>query len=82
MGEKLYGGGGVKSVSPPCPSSKIKKSNLFLYANSCFVSQAKDVKETEKQLNRDFKNICEWFVDNKPNKNKSILFLSMLLNVK
>ena len=36
------------------------KSNLFLYAdNSCLVSQGKDVIEIEKQLNRDFTNICE-----------------------
>ena len=40
-------------------------SNLFLYADdSCLVFQEKDVIEIERQLNRDFKNICEWFVDN------------------
>ena len=25
----------------------------------------RDVKETEKQLNKDFENICDWFIDNK-----------------
>ena len=40
-------------------------SKLFLYADdSCLVFQEKDVIEIERQLNRDFKNICEWFVDN------------------
>ena len=59
------------------------KSNLFLYADdSCFVFQGKDVIEIEKQLNRDFTNICEWFVDNRlsihfgEDKTKSILFAS------
>ena len=42
------------------------KSNVFLYADdSCLVFQGKDVIEIEKQLNRDFKSICEWFVDNR-----------------
>ena len=42
------------------------KSNLFLYADdSCLVFQVKDVIETEKQLNGDFTNIFEWFVDNR-----------------
>ena len=57
------------------------KSNLFLYAdNSCLVFQGKDVIEIEKQLNGDFTNICEWFVDNRlsihfgVDKAKSILF--------
>ena len=42
--------------------------------------QEKDVIEIEKQLNRDFKNICEWFADNRlsihfgEDKTKSILF--------
>ena len=60
------------------------KSNLFLYADdSCLMYQHRDVKEIEKQLNKDFKNICDWFVDNKLNihfvedKTKSILFSSM-----
>ena len=42
------------------------KSNLFLYANdSCLIYQHRDVEEIEKQLNKDFENICDWFVDNK-----------------
>ena len=59
------------------------KSNLFLYADdSCLIFQGKDVIEIEKQLNRDFTNICEWFVDNRlsihfgEDKTKSILFAS------
>ena len=59
------------------------KSNLFLYADdSCLIFQGKDVIEIEKQLNRDFTNICEWFVDNRlsihfgEDKTKSILFTS------
>ena len=40
------------------------KSNLFLYADdSCLVFQGKDVIEIEKQLNEDFTNICEWFLE-------------------
>ena len=59
------------------------KSNLFLYADdSCLIFQGKDVIEIEKQLNEDFTNICEWFVDNRlsihfgEDKTKSILFAS------
>ena len=62
------------------------KPNLFLYADDhCLVLQGKDVKEIEKQLNRDSTNICKWFVDNRlrihfgEDKTKSIL---LLLNVK
>ena len=58
-------------------------SNLFLYADdSCLVFQEKDVIEIERQLNSDFKNNCEWFVDNRlsihfgEDKTKSILFAS------
>ena len=59
------------------------KSNLFLYANdSCLIYQHRDVEEIEKQLNKDFENICDWFIDNKltihlgEDKTKSILFAS------
>ena len=59
------------------------KSNLFLYADdSCLVFQGKDAIEIEKELNEDFTNICEWFVDNRlsihfgQDKTKSILFAS------
>ena len=58
------------------------KSTLLLYSNdSCILYQHKEVDEIEKQLNKDFENICDWFVDNKlsthfdKDKTKSILFL-------
>ena len=57
------------------------KLNLFLYADdSCLMYQHRDVNEFEKQLNKDFENVCNWFVDNKlsihfsEDKTKSILF--------
>ena len=63
--------------------SQAVKSNLFLYADDSFlVFQGKDVIEIEKQLNEDFTNICEWFVDNRlsihfgEDMTKSILFAS------
>ena len=59
------------------------KSNLFLYADdSSLMYQHRDVKEIEKQLNKDFENVCDWFIDNKLSihfgeyKTKSILFAS------
>ena len=59
------------------------KSNLFLYADdSSLVFQGKDNIEIEKQLNEDFTNICECFVDKRlsihvgEDKFKSILFAS------
>ena len=59
------------------------KCNLFLCAdNTCLVYQSKNVKDIEKQLNTDFANICDGFVDNKlsidfgEDKTKSILFTS------
>ena len=57
------------------------KSNLLLYADdSCVLYQHKYVKAIEQQLNDDFANLCDWFVDNKlsihfgQDKTKSILF--------
>ena len=42
------------------------KCDLLLYADdTCLVFQNKNVKDIEKQLNEDFANICDWFVDNK-----------------
>ena len=38
------------------------RSNLFLYADDSCVEC---VIKIEKQLNGDFTNICEWFVDNR-----------------
>ena len=59
------------------------KSNLFLYVDdSCLMYQQRNVEEIEKQLNKNFENVCDWFVDNKlsihfgENKTKSILFAS------
>ena len=59
------------------------KCNQFLYGDeTCLVIQSKNVKDIEKQLNEDFANICDWFVDNKlsihfgEDKIKSILFAS------
>ena len=41
------------------------KRDLVLYAdNKCLVFQSKNVKDIEKQLNEDFANICDWFVEN------------------
>ena len=41
-------------------------SNLFLYAdNSSLKFHYKDVHPIEHQLNKDFANLCEWFIDNK-----------------
>ena len=57
------------------------KCNLFLYADDgCFVCQHKDINEIEKQLNKEFESIYDWFFDNKlsihlgDDKAKSILF--------
>ena len=54
---------------------------LFLYADDTWlVFQSDNVKDIVKQLNEDFANICDWFVDNKlsihfgEDKIKSILF--------
>ena len=63
--------------------SQTVKCRLFLYADdSCLVCQHKGINEIEKQLNLDFSNICDSFVDNKlsihygEDKTKSILFAS------
>ena len=61
--------------------SQAVKCNVFLYADdTCIVCQDKDINEIGKQLNKNFENICDWFVDNKlsihfgDDKTKSILF--------
>ena len=63
--------------------SQAVKCDLFFYANdTCLVCQHKDINKIENQLNEDFSNICDWFVDNKlsihfgEDKTKSILFAS------
>ena len=39
------------------------RSSILLYADdSCILYQHKEGDETEKQLNKDFENICDWFV--------------------
>ena len=56
--------------------------DLFLRSadSSCLVYQHKELSKIEEQLNKDFANICDWFVDNKlsihfgEDKTKSILF--------
>ena len=61
--------------------SQAVKCNLFLYADDKYlVCQHKDTNETEKQIDKDFESICDWFVNNKlsihfgDDKIKSILF--------
>ena len=56
-------------------------SDLLLYADDCrLVFQHKHVTKIETQLNSDFSNLCEWFLDNKlsihfgEDKTKFILF--------
>ena len=63
--------------------SQAVKCDLFLYAhNICLVCEHKDINNIENLLNKDFCNICDWFVDNKlsihfgEDKTKSILFAS------
>ena len=63
--------------------SQAVKSNLFLYVdNSYLMYQHRDVEKIEKQLNKDFENVYDWFVDNElsmyfgDDKTKSILFAS------
>ena len=60
-------------------------SDMFLYADdSSLTFQHKDVYTIEHQLNQDFVNLCEWFVDNKlsihlgEEKTKCIFFGSKL----
>ena len=59
------------------------RSTLLLYADElCILYRHKEVDEIKKQLHKDFKNIIDWFVDNKlkihfgEDKTKSILFAS------
>ena len=56
---------------------------LLLYADdTCLIFQHSDIREIERQLNKNFSSICDWFVDNKlsihfgEDKTKSILFSS------
>ena len=46
--------------------SQAVKCDLFLYADdTCLVCQHEDINKIENQLNEDFCNTCDWFVDNK-----------------
>ena len=41
------------------------KCNLFLYGHDTYlVFLSKNVKDIQKQLNKDFENMCDWSVDN------------------
>ena len=60
---------------------KLSNVFFFLYADdTCLVCQHNDVNKTDKQLNKDFESIYDWFVDNKliiyfgDDETKSILF--------
>ena len=57
------------------------KCEMLLYADdTCLIFSAKDLDVIQEQLNRDFNELCDWFVDNKlsihfgEDKTKSILF--------
>ena len=68
----------------PCYINELPQavaSDLLFYADdTCIVVRHKSVIEIEKQLIRDFSNLCDWCVDNKlskpfwQDKTKSILF--------
>ena len=47
-------------------SQAMSKNYIYLYADDLNIFyQHKDVMEIEKVLNKEFANICEWFIDNK-----------------
>ena len=59
----------------------LKNCDLWLHADdTCILYSHENVKFIERNLNYDFKNLCEWFIDNKlsihfgEDKTKSILF--------
>ena len=59
------------------------KCNLFLNADdTCLVFESKTVKDIQKQLNEDFANIYDWFIDNKQIKLSPSFPSFSLLNVK
>ena len=71
---------GVPQGSMTC--HKLSNVICFYMLMIRLVFQHKDINKIENQLNKDFSNICDWFVDNKPsiqfgeNKTKLILFAS------
>ena len=59
----------------------LKNCNLRVYADhTCILYSHQNVKFIERSSNYDFKNLCEWFIDNKlsihlgEDKTESILF--------
>ena len=69
--------------------SQAAKCNHFLYADdTCLVCQHKYINEIEKELNKDFENICNWFLDNKlsihfgDDKTKYISFFATKFKIK
>ena len=63
--------------------SQAVNRDFFLYVDdTCLVCRHKDISKIENQLNEDFCNICDWFLDNEisihfgEDKRKSILFPS------
>ena len=61
-------------------SSQINFTFVSRWFISCILYQHKKVAEIKKLLNKDFENVCDWFVENKlsihfaENNTKSILF--------
>ena len=55
--------------------------------NSCILYQHKDIVQIEKQLNENFENLCDWFVDNKlsihcgKDKTESILSVNLISDI-
>ena len=46
--------------------SEAAQSVLYLNADdSCLMCQHKDINYINRQLNEDFSNLCDWFVNNK-----------------
>ena len=46
-------------------ASGCKIKSIFVCRWLCLMYQHRDVEEIEKQLNKDFENVWDWFVDNK-----------------
>ena len=46
--------------------AQVIKCNLFFHVHDiCLACQHNDINEIEKQLNKHFESICDWFVDRK-----------------
>ena len=63
----------------------VKYARFFYTDDTCVICQHKSINKIENQLNENFCNICDWFVDNKlsihfgEDETKSVL---LLLNLK